>query len=69
MPRSQSLPGKPRAGIDYYEIAVREFPQHILPASMGLEPTTVWSYGSVNHPETFNYPGFTIEAAWGRRCG
>ena len=33
---------------------------------MGLEPTTVWSYGSVNHPETFNYPAFTIEAAWGR---
>ncbi len=66
MPRSQSLPGKPREGIDYYEIAVREFSQHILPASMGLEPTTVWSYGSVNHPETFNYPAFTIEAAWGR---
>ena len=50
MPRSQSLPGKPRAGIDYYEIAVREFSQHILPASMGLEPTTVWSYGSVRPP-------------------
>ena len=27
---------------------------------MGLDPTTVWSYGSVNHPETFNYPAFTI---------
>ena len=24
--------------------------------------TTVWSYGSVNHPGTFNYPAFTIEA-------
>ena len=45
---------------------MREFRQHILPASMGLEPTRVWSYGSVNHPETFNYPAFTIEAAWGR---
>ena len=67
MPRSQSLPGKPRGGIDYYEIAVREFSQHILPASMGLDPTTVWSYGSVNHPETFNYPAFTIEATWGGR--
>ena len=65
----QSLPGKPRAGIDYYEIAVREFSQHILPASMGLDPTTVWSYGSVNHPETFNYPAFTIEAAGGGRRG
>ena len=66
MPQSKTLPGKPRAGIDYYEIAVREFSQHILPAGMGLDPTTVWSYGSVNHPETFNYPAFTIEAAWGR---
>ena len=50
--------GKP---IDYYEIAVRQFQQHILPQSMGL-PTTVWSYGSINHPRTFNYPAFTIEA-------
>ena len=50
--------------MDYYEIAVREFRQHVLPASMGLEPTTVWSYGSVNDPDAFNYPAFTIEAAW-----
>ena len=34
--------------------------------AMGLEPTTVWSYGSVNHPDTFNYPAFTIEADWRR---
>ena len=33
---------------------------------MGLGPTKVWSYGSVDHPETFNYPAFTIEAAWRR---
>ena len=33
---------------------------------MGLEPTRVWSYGSVDHPETFNYPAFTIEASWRR---
>ena len=38
----------------------------ILPASMGLEPTRVWSYGSVNHPGSFNYPAFTIEADWRR---
>ncbi len=49
--------GKP---IDYYEIAVRQFVQPILPAP--LPATTVWSYGSVNHPGTFNYPAFTIEA-------
>ena len=27
-----------------------------------MPQTTVWSYGSVNHPGTFNYPAFTIEA-------
>src|SRR5215216_2106210 len=31
---------------------------------MGLEPTTVWSYGSANHLGTFHYPAFTIEAKW-----
>jgi spore coat protein A, manganese oxidase len=43
-----------------YEIAVRQFQQQILPES--LPATTVWSYGSAAHPETFNYPAFTIEA-------
>jgi spore coat protein A, manganese oxidase len=46
--------------IDYYEIAVRQFQQQILPA--GLPVTTVWSYGSVNHAGSFNYPAFSIEA-------
>jgi FtsP/CotA-like multicopper oxidase with cupredoxin domain len=46
--------------IDYYEIAVRQFQQQILPS--GMPATTVWSYGSVNHSGTFNYPAFTIEA-------
>jgi len=50
--------------IDYYEIAVRQFVQQILP--IGMPPTTVWSYGSVNHPGTFNYPAFTIEARYQR---
>jgi spore coat protein A len=65
MPRTSVItqPGKGKK-TDYYEIAVRQFQQHILPQSMGLTPTTVWSYGSVNHPETFNYPAFTIEAKW-----
>ncbi len=55
----------------HYDIAVRQFQQHILPVSMGLQPTTVWSYGSVDHPGTvteggtFNYPAFTIEASHG----
>ena len=27
-----------------------------------MPKTTVWGYGSVDHPGTFNYPAFTIEA-------
>ena len=63
-------PAMPRTGritqqgtpVDYYEIAVRQFQQQILPASLPV--TTVWSYGSINHPGTFNYPAFTIEAKY-----
>ena len=51
---------QPRRVISYYEIAVRQFQQQILPPGMPM--TTVWSYGAVNHPGTFNYPAFTIEA-------
>jgi FtsP/CotA-like multicopper oxidase with cupredoxin domain len=61
MPRTDPPAG---TSVDYYEIGVRQFQQHILPQSMGLPPTTVWSYGSVNHPGTFNYPAFTIEATY-----
>lgn len=49
-----------------YQIAVRQFKQQILPP--GFRKTTVWSYGSVDHPGTvanggsFNYPAFTVEA-------
>ena len=64
MPRTAAPPAV--RGVDYYEIAVRQFRQHILPQSMGLEPTTVWSYGSADHPGSFNYPAFTIEAGWRR---
>jgi spore coat protein A len=58
------MPRTSRGRVDYYEIAVRQFEQQILPA--GLPATTVWSYGSVNHPGTFNYPAFTIEANYHR---
>lgn len=67
MPRTSEIMVSGDESIDYYEIAVRQFQQYILPSSMDL-PTTVWSYGSVNHPGTveeggsFNYPAFTIEA-------
>jgi bilirubin oxidase len=67
MPQTDTLRDG-RARIDYYEIAVRQFEQQILPAQdelgqpTGFGPTTAWSYGSVQYPQTFNYPAFTIEA-------
>ncbi len=66
MPRTKKIPwrGATPANYDYYEIAVRQFQQQILPTD--LPATTVWSYGSVNHSGSFNYPAFTIEARWRR---
>jgi FtsP/CotA-like multicopper oxidase with cupredoxin domain len=60
MPTRLGQQGPPN--VDRYKIAVRQFQQNILPADMHL-PTTVWSYGSADHPSTFNYPAFTIEAS------
>ena len=69
----------PRAGIlwdpnakkfvDYYEIAMKQFSQQILPA--GLPTTTVWGYGPAKAfsplaPKIFNAPSLTIEANWNR---
>lgn len=59
-----AMPKTSGGRVDYYEIAVRQFQQQILPTP--LPRTTVWSYGSANHPDTFNYPAFTIEARYGR---
>ena len=62
-------PVMPRAGqgsgalLDYYSIGARQFRQQILPP--GMPATTVWGYGSTQHPETFHYPGHTIEARVG----
>ncbi len=70
MPRTKRLRVIGAKNIDYYEIAVRQFEQQILPA--GLPATTVWSYGSLKKPGTvaeggtFNYPAFTIEADFRR---
>jgi FtsP/CotA-like multicopper oxidase with cupredoxin domain len=56
---------------DKYNIAVRQFQQRIL--SPPHPVTTVWSYGSVDFPDTvaqggtFNYPAFTIENTWNKR--
>lgn len=66
MPRSSQLTGAGGQRIDYYEIAVRQFAQQVLP--MGLPATTLWGYGSLRAPGTvarggsFSYPSFTIEA-------
>jgi bilirubin oxidase len=60
MPRTTGLAAPGAPVVDYYEIAVRQFQQQILP--QGMPATTVWGYGSVNHPGTFNYPSFTLEA-------
>jgi FtsP/CotA-like multicopper oxidase with cupredoxin domain len=62
MPVTGNLKLRGGKNADYYEIAVRQFRQQILPPA--YPPTTVWGYGSVNHPNTFNYPAFTIEAQW-----
>jgi bilirubin oxidase len=55
--RPAAVPGD----TDYYAIAVRQFQQTILPPSLGLQ-TTVWGYGAVDQPDSFNYPAFSIEA-------
>ena len=64
MPKISVITGKNGEAIDYYEIAVRQFEQQILP-SVNFGKTTVWSYGSVGqgpeHAGTLNYPAYTIE--------
>ncbi|MFB3917035.1 MAG: multicopper oxidase family protein [Terriglobales bacterium] len=57
--------GKP---IDYYEIAMTQFQQQILPA--GMPVTTVWGYGPTANAQgghlISNAPSLTIEAKWNR---
>jgi spore coat protein A len=60
MPPTGKISVKGGKKVDYYEIAVRQFEQQVLPSD--FPPTTVWSYGSANDPGTFNFPAFTIEA-------
>jgi spore coat protein A, manganese oxidase len=49
-------------GIDYYEIAVRQFQQQVLPTKGSFPKTTVWGYGSLNDASTFHWPTPSIEA-------
>jgi FtsP/CotA-like multicopper oxidase with cupredoxin domain len=63
MPRAGKITVRGGKNIDYYEIAVRQFEQQILPA--GLPATTVWGYGprvARGGPLIFNAPSLTIEA-------
>jgi spore coat protein A len=63
MPKSQDP--NPAPDTDYYEIAMRQFEQQILPE--GLPKTTVWGYGSASDPKAvFHAPSLTIEAAANR---
>lgn len=53
--------------VDYYEIALRQLSQQVLPA--GLPATTVWGYGAVAAGGRrglllHNAPSLTIEATW-----
>jgi spore coat protein A len=71
MPRTEVINAKGKQ-IDYYEIAVKQFEQFILPEAWSeandIDPTTVWSYASlldsrpVAEGGTLNYPALTIEA-------
>jgi len=69
MPRVGRIVSKGR-NIDYYEIAVKQFTQQILPS--GLPATMVWGYGAVAADrkgqrlvQVFNAPSLTIEAQVG----
>lgn len=67
MPNSGNITQNGMKNAEYYEIAVRQFEQQILPGTDTddnlLPATKIWGYGSVNHPESFRYPAFTIEAS------
>ncbi len=63
MPRAGKVKQRMAKNVDYYEIAVRQFPQQMLP--VGMPATTVWGYGPAkaqNGPAIFNAPSLTIEA-------
>jgi spore coat protein A len=72
MPRSGKIKQTGAKNAEYYEIAVRQFQQQILPAAdiygNPIPMTTVWSYGPADDFRTvaqggrYFYPAFTIEA-------
>src|ERR1043166_6887291 len=54
MPRSADIDLGGGQKADYYEIAVRQFTQRILPGPFPM--TTVWGYGSIAAPSSFSFP-------------
>jgi len=69
MPRTSRIVTRGR-NIDYYEIAVRQFDQQMLPA--GRPKTTVWGYGAITADRKgqplqglFHAPSLTIDAQVG----
>ncbi|MBK8460446.1 MAG: multicopper oxidase domain-containing protein [Micropruina sp.] len=69
MPQAGRIVSRGR-NIDYYEIAVRQFDQQMLPATHPM--TTVWGYGAVSTArkgrpflELFHAPSLTIDAQVG----
>ncbi len=65
MPQATKVKFKGAKNFDYYEIAMQQITQQILPA--GLPATTVWAYGPYGQANgIFNAPSLTIEARWNR---
>ena len=67
MPRAGKVKVKGGKNIDYYEIAMRQFHEQILPS--GHPMTTVWGYGpkiAQNGPVIFHAPSLTIEAKYSK---
>jgi FtsP/CotA-like multicopper oxidase with cupredoxin domain len=67
MPRAGKITIRGGKNADYYEIAMRQIQQQILPA--GLPATTVWGYGPnpatvQGGPVVFHAPSLTIEAKY-----
>jgi len=69
MPRAGKVKQQMDKNVDHYEIAMRQFPQQVLPA--GFPATTLWGYGPnpatvQGGPVIFNAPSLTIEAKYNR---
>ena len=68
MPQTTKVKFKGAKNFDYYEIAMQQITQQILPST--LPATTVWAYGPYGQAGgIFNAPSLTIEARWNRPCG